>query len=326
LGIREAVFGPNTTDVATVINNLAAIYEAQGRSEELETYAKRALAIVTKTLGPNNPDTAKVIRKLGVAYDAQRRSPMRTSVQARDRHRHESVRRITASLPACCSIKGSVQHQQRCDEPESLQAGAAINENRAGRTVERHEPSTTCALSVAQAGPPTRSHIRARRRLRLSACQARPGERTRIGRIDRAAGLLRKSRREPRCGRARRRRARVKAGAGVRDCAMGEPVGGRGRNQQLTRVSHYNNALATLVRQDLSAYLRDRESADRGAAAERLNELHRSAIRRQIEDSGASSPPATVGEFPITRAGDQAVEGRGCDAGCLEITRRSSFF
>ena len=39
----------------------------------LETYAKRALAIVTKTLGPNNPDTAKVIRKLGVAYDAQGR-------------------------------------------------------------------------------------------------------------------------------------------------------------------------------------------------------------------------------------------------------------
>src|SRR5262249_62342178 len=71
--IREGVCGPSCSDVATVLNNLAQIYEAQGRAQDLETYAKRALAIVEKTLGPNNPDTAKVVRKLGVAYDAQGR-------------------------------------------------------------------------------------------------------------------------------------------------------------------------------------------------------------------------------------------------------------
>jgi CHAT domain-containing protein len=39
----------------------------------VEKFAKRALAVVEKSLGKENPDTAKVVRKLGVAYDGQRR-------------------------------------------------------------------------------------------------------------------------------------------------------------------------------------------------------------------------------------------------------------
>ena len=86
-----------------MLNNLAAIYEAQGRSDELETHAKRALAIVTKTLGPNNPDTAKVIRKLGVAYDAQGRyADADAQFKRGSRSTPKRSARTTASLPPCC--------------------------------------------------------------------------------------------------------------------------------------------------------------------------------------------------------------------------------
>ena len=51
-----------------MLNNLAQIYEAQGRYGGMETLALRAFDMVTKSLGPGNPDTAKVMRKLGITY------------------------------------------------------------------------------------------------------------------------------------------------------------------------------------------------------------------------------------------------------------------
>ncbi len=46
LGTQE--FGPNDPTTATLLNNLAVLYEAQGHYAEAEPLAKRALAIVEK--------------------------------------------------------------------------------------------------------------------------------------------------------------------------------------------------------------------------------------------------------------------------------------
>ena len=47
-------FGPEDTRLATNLNNLATLYQAQGRYGEVEPLLKRALGIVEKALGPNH--------------------------------------------------------------------------------------------------------------------------------------------------------------------------------------------------------------------------------------------------------------------------------
>jgi tetratricopeptide (TPR) repeat protein len=47
--------------VATSLNNLAALYRAQGKYDQAEPLYKRALAILEKALGPEHPDVATVL-------------------------------------------------------------------------------------------------------------------------------------------------------------------------------------------------------------------------------------------------------------------------
>jgi tetratricopeptide (TPR) repeat protein len=46
------------------LNNLAALYDAQGRYGEAEPLYKRALAITEKALGPDHPTRAKSLRRI----------------------------------------------------------------------------------------------------------------------------------------------------------------------------------------------------------------------------------------------------------------------
>ena len=55
LQIREKALGPDHPDVATSLNNLAVLYQAQGRYGEAEPLYQRALAIREKALGPGPP-------------------------------------------------------------------------------------------------------------------------------------------------------------------------------------------------------------------------------------------------------------------------------
>ena len=52
LAIKEKALGPDHPDVGTTLNNLAALYEKQGRTTEAEPLLKRALTIREKALGP----------------------------------------------------------------------------------------------------------------------------------------------------------------------------------------------------------------------------------------------------------------------------------
>ena len=52
LAIREKVLGPEHVNVAQSFNNLAGLYNDQGRYADAEPLYKRSLAIREKALGP----------------------------------------------------------------------------------------------------------------------------------------------------------------------------------------------------------------------------------------------------------------------------------
>src|SRR5213594_1201430 len=58
LQVAEQKVGPNHPDVATSLNNLAALYKTRGDYAKAEPLFQRALAIKEKTLGPNHPSVA----------------------------------------------------------------------------------------------------------------------------------------------------------------------------------------------------------------------------------------------------------------------------
>jgi tetratricopeptide (TPR) repeat protein len=51
LSSKEAALGPDHPNVAIRLNNLAALYQAQGKYAEAEPLYQRSLAIVEKALG-----------------------------------------------------------------------------------------------------------------------------------------------------------------------------------------------------------------------------------------------------------------------------------
>ena len=75
LAITEKALGPEHPDVATSLNNLAALYESQGRYAEAEPLYKRALAIREKALGPEHPDVATSLNNLAVLYRSRAAMP-----------------------------------------------------------------------------------------------------------------------------------------------------------------------------------------------------------------------------------------------------------
>ena len=58
-------------DVAQTLNNLAIVYQAQGKYREAEGLFKRALAIREKALGANHPDVGQTLNNLANVYRAQ---------------------------------------------------------------------------------------------------------------------------------------------------------------------------------------------------------------------------------------------------------------
>jgi tetratricopeptide (TPR) repeat protein len=64
LELRKRLLGDNHPDVATSLNNLAGLYESQGRYDEAETILHRALEIYQQVLGDNHPNTLTVCENL----------------------------------------------------------------------------------------------------------------------------------------------------------------------------------------------------------------------------------------------------------------------
>ena len=68
LTIREKARGPDHPDVASALNNLAALYYKQGRYADAEPLLKRSLAIREKAFGPDHPDVAQALNNLSNLY------------------------------------------------------------------------------------------------------------------------------------------------------------------------------------------------------------------------------------------------------------------
>jgi CHAT domain-containing protein len=64
--------GPDHPNVATALNNLAGLYQAQGRYTEAEPLYMRSLAVREKALGPEHPNVATSHNNLAVLHLAQR--------------------------------------------------------------------------------------------------------------------------------------------------------------------------------------------------------------------------------------------------------------
>lgn len=73
LAVRQKALGPDHPDIATALNNLAALYDFLGRYSEAEPLYKRSLTIRIKALGSDDPDVATSLNNLAMLYKNQGR-------------------------------------------------------------------------------------------------------------------------------------------------------------------------------------------------------------------------------------------------------------
>jgi tetratricopeptide (TPR) repeat protein len=90
LTIVERSLGSNDSDLGVILNNLAQLSQAQGRSEEAEPLFRRALTINEKAFPPDHPDTAttlenyaSLLRELNRPREAQPLEQRAKAIRAR---------------------------------------------------------------------------------------------------------------------------------------------------------------------------------------------------------------------------------------------------
>ena len=69
----KKLLGEEHPSVATSLNNLAALYESQGRYTEAEPLFIQALEMWKKLLGPEHPNVATSLNNLAGLYESQGR-------------------------------------------------------------------------------------------------------------------------------------------------------------------------------------------------------------------------------------------------------------
>src|SRR2546426_10246934 len=83
LEVAEKALGPEHPDVATSLNNLAALYQTQGQYAQAEPLYKRSLAISEKALGSDHPDVAMRLENLAALYRATKREAQASELEKR---------------------------------------------------------------------------------------------------------------------------------------------------------------------------------------------------------------------------------------------------
>ena len=76
-------FGPEDPRLATSLNNLAVLYNAQGKYVEAEPLHQRALAIVEKALGPEHPNVAESLENYAALLHKMGRNDEAARLEAR---------------------------------------------------------------------------------------------------------------------------------------------------------------------------------------------------------------------------------------------------
>ena len=83
LAIAEKTLGPEHPSVATGLNNLAALYHAQGKYAQAEPISARAVAIYEKSLGPNHPELALALQNRAALMRKMNRKDEAEKMEAR---------------------------------------------------------------------------------------------------------------------------------------------------------------------------------------------------------------------------------------------------
>jgi tetratricopeptide (TPR) repeat protein len=90
LKLGEDEFGPDHPTTAQFLNDLAAIYQAQGNYTEAEPLYRRSLEILEMALGPEHPNVPKALdnyaeqlRETGRADEAAEMAARAKSIRAK---------------------------------------------------------------------------------------------------------------------------------------------------------------------------------------------------------------------------------------------------
>lgn len=118
----ERSISPESTFVATILNNLGMLFEDQGRYAEAEPLYKRALAIKEKTFGADHPAVAIGLNNLASLYQSQARfaeaEPLyRQALAIREKAFESKHPDVVVSLSNLASL---YQDQGRSAEAEAL--------------------------------------------------------------------------------------------------------------------------------------------------------------------------------------------------------------
>ncbi len=82
--LKEAEkFGEQDPRFATSLNNLAALYRAQGKYAQAEPLYRRSLAIVEKALGPEHPQVAQSLENYAALLHKLNRDAEADKMEAR---------------------------------------------------------------------------------------------------------------------------------------------------------------------------------------------------------------------------------------------------
>ena len=79
----QELLGDRHPNVATSLNNLAGLYQSQGKYEEAEPLLKQALSLSQELLGDRHPDVASSLNNLAMLYHSQGRSETAESLYVR---------------------------------------------------------------------------------------------------------------------------------------------------------------------------------------------------------------------------------------------------
>jgi eukaryotic-like serine/threonine-protein kinase len=94
LDLRRRVLGPEHPDTLTTMNNLAAVYDIEGKFPETEALFSQILEIRRRVLGPEHPDTLASMMNLGTVYGDEGQY---AQAEALDQQTLEIKRRVLGS-------------------------------------------------------------------------------------------------------------------------------------------------------------------------------------------------------------------------------------
>ena len=120
LNIEQALFSPESNEIAATLNNLASLCRLQGNYVQAQSFCERSLTIREKVLGAEHPDVATSLNNLALLCDSQgdyvqAQSLYKRSLMIREKvlgTGHPAVANSLNNLAAlCCSQGDYVQAQ-----------------------------------------------------------------------------------------------------------------------------------------------------------------------------------------------------------------------